>query len=438
MRFRYILWNLLGLGLPPLIAIVTIPQLLKLIGTERFGFLSLAWGLIGYAGALDLGIGRATTQRISSMRAGADGYLVPDVLATAVRITLVAGGCGMLLIVLAAYGGAYKFVSSESVPALELKLSMLLLALALPMQAVAATYRGVNEAYLNFKGISILRIILGVANFGAPFLVAFYTDKIHWLVATLVLSRALALVFYRRLAQTCILREGHIERGKYSKQMTRSLLHFGGWFTVSSVISPFLVQADRFFVGVLVSASAVTFYVIPYEITVKSLLFVGAITTVAFPVITNLIHSAPNQAESTFRLWLTRVAIFMFFVLAVLIYIMPDLLHLWVGEYVDDTSVQVGRILCIGVFFNAIGSMYFSLCHAYGKTKLTAMLHLVELPIFVAALYILIGYYGVVGAALAWVLRVALDTFALVVMVGIIKGKREKDITGVPRGGVCG
>lgn len=67
MRTRSILWNLLGLGLPLLIAAVTVPKLLTLIGSERFGFLALAWGLIGYAGALDLGIGRATTQRVAAL-----------------------------------------------------------------------------------------------------------------------------------------------------------------------------------------------------------------------------------------------------------------------------------------------------------------------------------------------------------------------------------
>ena len=53
MRIRNILWNLFGLGLPLLIAAATVPKLLLLIGNERFGFLALAWGLIGYAGALD-------------------------------------------------------------------------------------------------------------------------------------------------------------------------------------------------------------------------------------------------------------------------------------------------------------------------------------------------------------------------------------------------
>lgn len=436
MRFRNILWNLLGLGLPLLIAALTVPKLLTLIGSERFGFLALAWGLIGYAGALDLGIGRATTQRVSALRGSVDDHHVPDVVATAIRITLATGGAGMLLIVIAALSGAYRLIHADTVPAAEIQISLMLLALALPMQAISATYRGVNEAYLNFKSINILRIFLGAANFGAPYLLALYTKEVHWLVATLVLSRGLALLFYRRFAHDCMTREGHSRRGCYARQFARSLLQFGGWFTLSSVVSPFLVQADRFFVGALISASAVTLYVIPYEMTVQTLLFSGAVTTVAFPVITNLIHSAPQQAAATFHLWLYRVAGLMLVLLAVLAYIMPDLLHLWVGAHVTDASVRVGRILCIGVFCNAIGAMYFSLLHAYGKTKMTAVLHLLELPFFIAALYVLITHYGVVGAAVAWALRMVVDALALVVMARTIERNKNLLLCKVGLGGV--
>lgn len=428
MRFRNILWNLVGLGLPLLIAALTVPALLTRIGAERFGFLALAWGLIGYAGALDLGIGRATTQRIAALRGSADDYQIPDVVATAIRITLVTGGIGMLVILIAAVSGAYRLIHAYTVPAVEIEISLMLLALALPMQAISATYRGVNEAYLNFKSINILRIFLGAANFGAPFLVALYTKEVHWLVATLVLSRCLALVFYRYFAYDCMLKAGHSRRGNYARPFARSLLQFGGWFTLSSVVSPFLVQADRFFVGALISASAVTLYVIPYEVTVQTLLFVGAVTTVAFPVITNLIHSDPRQAAVTFRLWLYRVAGFMLVLMSVLAYGLPDLLRLWIGHQVTEESVRVGQILCIGVFFNAIGAMYFSLLHAHGKTKMTAVLHLLELPFFIAALFVLITHYGVVGAAVAWVLRMLVDTLALVAMAGM---QQEKKYTGL-------
>lgn len=411
-----IFWNLIGFTLPLGIAAVVVPRLLTLIGTERFGLLALAWGLIGYASVIDLGIGRATTQQVSALRGGPHDRQVADVVATAIRLTSLTGMAGMALIVMAAAAGLYRLVQAHTVPAMEIEFSMMLLGLALPMQAISATYRGVNEAYLNFRAINLLRIFLGAANFGAPYLVALYTNEVQWLVATLVLSRAIALLFYRRFASDCIVREGHAEKGRYVRDFAHRLLHFGGWFSVSSLISPLLVQADRFLIGALLSASAVTAYVLPYELTVQMLVLSGAVTAVAFPLISNLVGVSMTQADALFHVWLRRLASAMLIAMGTLAAVMPMLLPLWLGTHVAQESIRVGQILCAGVFFNSVGAMYFSYLHAHGRTRQTALLHMLELPFFIASLYFLITAYGVVGAACAWVMRVAVDMLALLVM----------------------
>jgi O-antigen/teichoic acid export membrane protein len=95
LKFGNILWNLLGLGLPLLIAAITVPEQIIQIGLERFGLLALAWALIGYAGALDFGVGRAATQRISALKSAGHHTSIIHVVATAVRITQISGIFGM-------------------------------------------------------------------------------------------------------------------------------------------------------------------------------------------------------------------------------------------------------------------------------------------------------------------------------------------------------
>lgn len=422
MHYKNIVWNLLGLGLPLIIAALTVPGLIAIVGTERFGLLALAWGLIGYAGALDLGIGRALTQRIASLRDGPQAAVIADAVATAITLTSVVGVVGLVAIALGSAAGVQQFIPRQSIPATEITLSLLLLAFALPMQAVSATYRGVNEAYLNFKGISLLRIGLGVANFGGPYLVAQFTHELPWLVSTLVVSRAVALLIYRYSAKGCL--QGQ-RPGRYAKEQAIRLLQFGGWVTVSSIVSPFLVQADRFFVGVLLSAAAVTAYVIPYEITVQAMILVGAVTTVAFPAIAALMQQGVDKAWVLFRTWTIRVVLMMLVTMSAMALLMPVVLNLWVGEYVTAESVAVGRILCAGVFLNSLGAMLYAFLHAQGHSRITAIFHLIELPLFVGALYWFIQDLGVIGAAIAWLLRTLLDTLLLGWAVSRAKGNRN-------------
>ncbi|MDR6534869.1 O-antigen/teichoic acid export membrane protein [Variovorax soli] len=409
-------WNAGGLMLPLGVAALTVPQLLERLGPERFGLLALAWGLIGYAGAMDLGIGRALTQRVAGLRGIGELRSIPDVLATAGRITLLAGLSGGVLIAAAAALGAGAWVRTDSTSICEIRNAMLLLAVALPAQAMTATYRGMNEAFLNFREISLLRAGLGVINFGGPFLVSLLTSQLPWLVSTLVISRWLALLMFRRLAIGCLLSTGDgVQRGSYSKRVAASLLSFGGWVTLSGIVSPVLVHADRFLIASAISAAAVSIYVLPYEVVVQSLILAGAVSSVMFPGLSQLIQERPDQWQSYFNKWLRRIAGSMAVVCTALLFILPVLLPLWVKAALQPESVVIGQVLCLGVFANAIGSMFYALLHAKGRADITAKLHVVELPIFIFALVFLISNYGVLGAAWAWVGRMVVDAILLAV-----------------------
>ena len=54
--------------------------------------------------------------------------------------------------------------------------------------------------------------------------------------------------------------------------------------------------------------------------------------------------------------------------------------------------------------------------HSAGRPDLTAKLHIIELPFYLLILWWLLNAYGIVGVAIAWVLRVAVDTIILFIM----------------------
>lgn len=416
MKLAHIGWNLFGLVLPLLIAMVAIPHLIASIGNERFGLLSLAWGMMSYAGVLDLGIGRALTQMVSRLRGQNATREVPIALATAARITMTAGLLGSAAIIAFAMLGGTSFVKAEHIPTTEIYYSLILLAIALPAQAMSATYRGMNEAYLNFRGISILRVALGTVNFAGPLLISFFTTNLAWLIASLVVSRLASLFIFRQLALGCLKKnepDYTPEALVYSPETAKLLFSFGGWVTVSSIISPMMVQMDRFMIASMISAAAVTVYVVPYELVAQSLILVGAISSVIFPTLTRLMQERPREWLPYFQTWLFRVGGMMFLVTSTIIVLMPYILKIWLKDHFNPTSVEVGQILCLGVFSNALGSMYYALLHARGKAYVTAKIHMFELPLYLTFLYFALKEFGVIGAAIAWSARMTLDMFLL-------------------------
>lgn len=415
MRLSHVTWNIAGLSLPLLVAAVTIPHLIDRLGVERFGLLTLAWGLIGYAGALDFGIGRALTQMVSRLQGENKPSDIPDALATAGRITMITGLVGAGVIAICAILGAASLLNAKAVPTTEITTAILLLAIAVPAQSISATYRGLNEAFLNFESINLLRAGLGVVNFGGPFVVSNYTTELPWLVSALMVARLVALGLYIRLARNCLKKQNiHKANASFSNFIAENLIKSGGWVTVSGVLNPIMSQTDRFIISSYISAGAVLIYVVPYEIVSQSLIISGAVTSVLFPFLSKAIHANQGNWKELYRKYLLLLTGIMLGVSAAIALFLPEILKLWLNKNFDSQMVAVGRIICIGVVANSIGSMYYALVQSWGRIDLTGKFHLIELPIYICMLALLIHKYGVIGSAMAWTGRVTLDAALLV------------------------
>src|SRR5215472_15382345 len=88
------LWNLFGSGAPMLVAVFCIPILIRGLGKERFGVLTLAWALIGYASLFDLGLGRALTQMVAKKLGTGEEREIPSLVWTSLLLMLVLGFAG--------------------------------------------------------------------------------------------------------------------------------------------------------------------------------------------------------------------------------------------------------------------------------------------------------------------------------------------------------
>src|SRR5215813_1407314 len=80
------LWNLLGNGAPLILAVFCIPILIRALGKDRFGVLTLAWALIGYASLFDFGLGRALTQLVARKLGAGEERDVPTLVWTSLLL----------------------------------------------------------------------------------------------------------------------------------------------------------------------------------------------------------------------------------------------------------------------------------------------------------------------------------------------------------------
>jgi O-antigen/teichoic acid export membrane protein len=83
---RNTMLNLLSEVLPFLVAIFAIPMLVRGLGIDRYGVLTLSMMVVGYFGLFDLGLGRAATKFIAEAAASGDNSKIPALFWTSLYL----------------------------------------------------------------------------------------------------------------------------------------------------------------------------------------------------------------------------------------------------------------------------------------------------------------------------------------------------------------
>jgi O-antigen/teichoic acid export membrane protein len=175
-----------------------------------------------------------------------------------------------------------------------------------------------------------------------------------------------------------------------------------------------MMYMDRFVVGALVSATAVTYYATPYEVVTKLFVISGAISGVMFPAFSLTGAMARNRSRKLYRRTMRYMLGVLLPVTAILMLGAKIGLSVWLGSDFAAHSYRVAQLLLVGTFALAMASLPFVLIQGLGRPDIPAKLNLMEIPFYAAGLYWLIQKYGVIGAAEAWVVRATVDALLLI------------------------
>lgn len=405
------LWNLFGSSVPMLIGIVAIPYIYKEIGIERIGILTIVWALIGYFSIFDFGLGRAITQRIAGSRSNHNERQEMLTATTGVYLTLSLGVIGGLLGIAAIEIAGIDWMNFSQVLRQEIHISLFFACLAVPAATTTAGIRGVLEGKQAFKVVNILKFFLGISNFLMPGLsILIFGPRLDYIVLSLVISRYIILFAHYLVVKNKFIKSGR----RLSLEETRRLFQFGGWLTVSNIISPLMTFADRFFIANVLGAAAVAYYTIPADFVFRLLILPAAVTTTLFPIFSKN-YSEHNYAAALGLYKKSMALIFiMMGAITTCVLIGAEVgMGVWLGPLFAAKSSTVVSVLAVGVFFTSIAQVPHTYIQAAGDARSTALIHLFESVLYLPLLLTLMQMHGIVGAAIAWATRALVDLILL-------------------------
>ncbi len=404
------LWNVGGQLVTLGVGLVALPILLHALGAARLGVFTLALGLIGFSGLFDLGLSRALTQTVSSSLG--QGRSRGQVAALVWRVIGLLAAFGALWLVALWWAAPFlvdRLFSLSGAMARETLFGLRALALSIPFALAATGAMGTLEGLQQFRLLSLWRMPMSLLQFGLPVIVALIRPDIGWVIAALAATRVAWMLLWLTQLQRLLPREPGV---RSSRADLRHALHFGGWLSVSNLVGPLMVYADRFYLASLFPPAMVAYYTVPFDTATRVTSLPQTAVNALFPALAET-QARPEDSTRLLALAIRAVVVLVLPAVLVVAVFAHFLLSVWLNAQFADAATPVLQLLLLGIFLNSAAHLPYALLQAHGRSDLTAKLHLLELPVFAVLLVAGVHRYGITGAALAWTLRVALDAALL-------------------------
>ena len=411
---RNTIWNILGQIVPMVVGVATIPIIIRGLGVERFGVLSLAWVVVGYFSLFDLGIGRALTKFVADKLGADEVNSIPPLACTALVLMLLLGIVGAVITAAFSPWLVHRLLKVSETLQPETLRGFYLLAASIPLVTTTAGLRGILEALQRFRVINAIRIPMSVFSFAAPLLALPYSHSLVPVIAMLVVARFFGCCVH---AWACFRAMPALFRGfSWERSAVAPLTRYGGWMTVNNIAGPFMFYIDRFLVGALVSVTALAYYTTPVDMMLRLVVIPSAVVGVLFPAFAMSLNQDMTRAGVLLSRGLKYIFLVIFPIVLVVITFAPEGLRLWLGPTFSQNGASVLRWAAVGVFLNSLSVLPFNLIQSAGRPDITAWLIAGELPVYSAALWFLTRRMGIEGTAIAWAGRLAVEGIVIFVI----------------------
>jgi len=396
------------------VAAVAIPILIRAMGKDRFGVLSMALIVVGYFSLFDLGIGRALTKLVADKVGAGEEEQVPPLAWTALFLMLVLGVVGGVVIAAISPWLIHRALKIPVALQTETLRSFYLLALSIPTVTITSGLRGILEAKQRFRVLNLIRIPMSAFSFAGPLLVLPFSHSLVAVIGVLLGGRIAACVVHQIAcfqALPALRHEFILDRAQLAP-----LLKFGGWMMVSNLVGPIIFYVDRFFIGAALSLGVVAYYTVPFDLVNRFIFIPAAISGVLFPAFAISNAQDPNRSGVLLNRGVKYTFLVLFPLTLGIFCLGPDIFRLWLGTAFAEHSSIVLRWLAVGILINGVAVIPFSLLQGIGRHSLVGKIFLAELVIYSAVAWILIRHFGIEGAAVAWVGRASIEALMFFVL----------------------
>ena len=406
--FSNTLINYAGQGFILVLTFVTAPYTVHHLGPELFGILALVQVTAGFAGLLNLGIGRALTKYVSGLFWQGDFQEINRLFQTAWATCMMAGFVGLAILIGPRETiGRLFFRGGPEVNGAVAGFAIYVAAFGLFTSMLLEAISALPAALQRFGICNAVNVLAGTVRCLGPVIVLACGYSIRAVLIVTLASNLMAVAAFAVISRSLI--PGLNLLPKFSWPAFRKLFTFSLPLLLSAAFSLIIVRVDRFILAYYMPLAAVAFYTLPYSISEKASLGLVNITSVVFPFTSELHAMGAHDKVHELYLRSTKILMLVTMPITVILITVPGpILRFWLGPEYAAQGAVVLSLLGATTFLNAVSAVPTVSSLGVGQAWMPAAFAFAASVISLVANLLLIPRYGINGAAFAALLPQAL------------------------------
>ncbi|MEO0136080.1 MAG: flippase [candidate division WOR-3 bacterium] len=408
---RNAILNIVGHTLPLIIGIVVLPYIIRYLGSDRFGVLSLIWVVLAYLMFFDFGLGRATTKYTAEALGRNELTLIPSLVWTSVSIQLLIGISlsGVMLVLIPFFTERILNIPPHLIH--ETRAAFNIISISLPLLIASSPIRGTLEAAQRFDLVNIGVVLSGIFHFLLPLFGCLLNFDLPGIVLLLTISRIVILLLFFLFNFSIF---PQIKKIRVDYRILPKLFLFGGWITLGNLVGPIIRYFDRFIIGSIIAIGAVTYYTAPFDIVERLWIIPTSLIMTLFPAFSEIaVQGDKNELKNLYLQALKYLIIVSGPVLFIFLILSDNVLQLWLGTQFVAKSNNVLRILLLASSFAILAPVPGSLLQGIGRPDIVTKIYFCELIPNFLMVYFFVKWLGINGAALNFAIRSTIETLLL-------------------------
>jgi O-antigen/teichoic acid export membrane protein len=388
--------NSSGMAAGMLVLLVATPVYLKALGLDRFGIFTLIASITGPLNILNAGISQATTKFVAQYSAEGDLKKASQFVQTTFFLNLILGLVGCLIL----YGAAPVLAIAVFKVPIELRdeaiVAFRLGGLTWLFMQVAATFQAVLIGFQHYQTLALHNPVQSLLTYGVgAALLLFFPSLTAVLLVSLAVNVLYSAFWYLKanelLGRTRLF-------PAWIREHARHTWNFSGWQMVNTIVTLAANNADRWLIGMLLGTSALGIYGIAMSVQNRLVTLIWSLIAVLFPAASS-VSSTTGAAEKLLLKYGWAFSLAGIFLYGTLFIVSNDALSLWLGGLVAQEAAPLLRVLLFVAFLGLPSAVMYQYLLSHGLTKWLSFSNILSTVVTLAASWIMIKAFGLMGAA---------------------------------------